>query len=72
MNIRWRTQDERPQTDESITALIALLSDEGKPFVLDIHVWSRTHWVHEPSGLALHERRYWWLPEAELLEGLPA
>jgi hypothetical protein len=69
--LRWRAEDERPQTGIE-TALIAAVDPAvGETFLYGIFLWRGDHWESEDTGQPLRERPFWWIPEDDLLAEVP-
>lgn len=70
--IRWRSHTERPQTDEPITALVAISDESGDArYLYGFVAWRRGRWECEITSEPLVPP-FWWLPEGELLARVPA
>lgn len=70
----WRPHTDIPGDDRIMTALLATREPEdGQFYLLGIYFWRDGNWVNEMTGTLVAESRvYWWLPERELLQTLPA
>ena len=79
--IAWNTEkDVPPGPETAIIAIEAVLDHredaqgDGERFLLpDLYRWDVRYgkWMSETGGLLLRQAKFWWLPEASLLETLP-
>lgn len=73
--MNWRPGVEKPSKDE-LPAVLATEHphDVGYYLVEGIYVWSEGKWMHESDPLTVFDadgRRFWWIPEAEIMATLP-
>jgi hypothetical protein len=72
--VSWRPHTETPHKRAVMSALIAVMSDEGErsePFILGIYLWRDGRWVCEDSDRPLAAERFWWMDELDLLAAIP-
>lgn len=71
--MNWRPHTVRPlRAPQSV--LIAMRDDEeGAPLLMSgIYYWDGERFRHEDTGKSPRVEVFWWLPEDEVLEGVPA
>jgi hypothetical protein len=67
----WRPRTEQPAR-LSATGLIAVLSEDGEPFLLgELYEWTADGWARESDGAPLTRGEFWWAAEGDLLAALP-
>lgn len=69
--MNWKPHTEQPgRAPQSV--LIALIDEDGGYFLTTgIYLWSGDFFRDEATGVAPCHDVFWWIPESELLEGLP-
>lgn len=72
--MNWRPHTERPDR-APMSALLATFDAtdcEGGYFLLpDLYNWDGTHFRKEATDGKPRPKVFWWIPESEVLQGLP-
>lgn len=70
-HVPWRPRTEQPSR-LSANGLIAVLSEEGEPFLLgELYEWTADGWARASGGAPLKHAEFWWAAEGDLLAALP-
>ncbi len=66
----------RPHTDcpdhPPLSALLAASDDEGGYYLCGLYTWDGAYFRHEETDSVPWPVTFWWVPESEVLQGLPA
>lgn len=71
--MNWKPHTEQPEATQSVLIAHRCLNDGEYFLSSEIHVWSASCacFKSELTGQKLHLSEFWWIPESEVLEGLP-
>lgn len=70
--MNWKPHTERPEL-APMSCLLAALDDDGGYFLLvDLYNWDGACFRREDNDQKPGVDVFWWLPESEALQGLPA
>lgn len=70
--MNWRPHTERPAQVPQCCLLAAFDDEEGNCFLLgDLYYWDGARFRREDDDSAPRVEVFWWLPESEVLQGLP-
>lgn len=70
--MNWKPHTELPACRPQ-SMLIACTIDGGEPFLLPyLYIWNGVKFISEETGKPIRPAEFWWMPESEVLEGLPA
>ena len=69
--MNWRPHTQHPEHAPQ-TVLIALRDEDGVFFLrTGIYLWSGDFFRDEATGIVPGPAVFWWIPESEVLQGLP-